>query len=293
MNQSSAQNLTFAIRALEKRSDKYRRRLLSYKAAKNFYKNTTLVAHRLRNKSTQILAGAGLVGTLLVTPIQSPISTPSAEESAIHTTVDFSSSLDDLTSLIPHQPSKLDSVQAKAIEEKIEMVTGIKARAILDGESLNHQVGIMGAEQHLPRYPGDTLDQHDEIQASGITPGLGAWRYFANSKDQFTTQDYVREKYYVVAQTLYLPDWDTRFKYLRDWYKYRKVIVINPANGKSVVADIADAGPADWTGKQFGGSPEVIQDLNLYTGSKKGLVVFLFVDDPENKIPLGPVTKKY
>ncbi len=59
-------------------------------------------------------------------------------------------------------------------------------------------------------------------------------------------------------------------------------------NGNAVVADIADAGPAAFTGKQFGGSPEV---MNYLGGPryKKGPVVIFFVDDPNNKVPLGPV----
>ncbi|MEK7470389.1 MAG: hypothetical protein AAB622_00045, partial [Patescibacteria group bacterium] len=71
-------------------------------------------------------------------------------------------------------------------------------------------------------------------------------------------------------------------------YKYRKVLIVNTVNGNAVVSDIADSGPAAWTGKHFGGSPEV---MNYLGGSryKKGPVVIFFVDDSENKVPLGPV----
>ena len=89
-------------------------------------------------------------------------------------------------------------------------------------------------------------------------------------------------------QTLYLPDWGRRQPYLRDWYKYRKVLIVNTDNGNAVVAAIADAGPAAWTGKHFGGSPEVMD----YLGGaryKKGPVLVFFVDDPEDNVPLGPV----
>jgi hypothetical protein len=91
------------------------------------------------------------------------------------------------------------------------------------------------------------------------------------------------------VQTLYLADWTDRLSYLRDWYKYRKVMVINPKNGKAVVAVIADAGPAKFTGKSFGGSPEVMDHLESKDGKQKGPVVLFFVDDPDDKIPLGPI----
>ena len=65
-------------------------------------------------------------------------------------------------------------------------------------------------------------------------------------------------------------------------------MIVNTQNGRAVVASIADSGPAAWTGKHFGGSPEVMNHLGgpKYT---KGKVIIFFVDDPENKIPLGPV----
>lgn len=168
----------------------------------------------------------------------------------------------------------------------IEKATGVPARASLEGERLNVVYGFIGAEQHLARFPGDNYSQH-ELRAEGMAPGLGAWGYFTEG-GKLTTAAILREKYYVAVQTLYLPDWNKRFKYLRDWYKWRKVVVVNPDNGKAVVAVIGDSGPAAWTGKQFGGSPEVMNELGGLK-YKKGRVVLLFVDDPANKIKLGPI----
>ena len=184
-----------------------------------------------------------------------------------------------------HSPSRQ---QEKKVETLVEKYTGVKARAVLEGERLNTSYGKIGLEQHLPRYPGDKIAQHDEFPKAGITPGLGAWGYFARSKKELTPDLWEKEKYYAVVQTLYLPDWAKRARYLRDWYKYRKVLIVNTQNGNSVVAAIADAGPAAWTGKVFGGSPEVMYHLGG-PGYTKGPVILLFVDDPENKVPLGPV----
>jgi len=58
---------------------------------------------------------------------------------------------------------------------------------------------------------------------------------------------------------------------------------------RSVAAVVADAGPANWTGKHYGGSPEVMAYLGLNVGMQKGAVVLFFVDDANNEIPLGPV----
>jgi hypothetical protein len=194
-----------------------------------------------------------------------------------------------LKGILSEKPGPIPPVTESAVSGAIEKIWGIRATAALTGEKLNQSFGYMGAEQHLPRFPGDSVGEHDERQDSGITPGLGAWGYFANSRDNLTQDLIQKEKYYVAVQTLYLPDWKSRLPYLREWYKYRKVLVVNPGHGKTIVADVADAGPADWTGKHYGGSPEVMAYLGLNVGMQKGAVILFFVDDPDNEIPLGPV----
>lgn len=191
--------------------------------------------------------------------------------------------------LLPARVGPLPAQTEDELHDILKTTFNINAVASLDGNHLNTTYGYIGAEQHLPRYPGDTISQHDELQAKGQTPGKGAWGYFAPSKAAMTPEKYAMEKYYVAVQTLYLPNWKSDLKYLRDWYKYRKVLVVNPANGKSVIAVVADAGPAAWTGKHFGGSPKVIEQLGVQTGKQKGAVILFFVDDTDNVLALGPV----
>jgi hypothetical protein len=193
-----------------------------------------------------------------------------------------------LAKVLPSTSRVLKEEEEEELSQSIAQVLGIKAVAELDGNRLNRQVGLIGLEQHLKRYPGDTLQGRSFPQV-GIAPHKGAWGYFASNRASLTAAQAELEKYYVAVQTLYLPDWQSRLAELRDWYRYRKVLVINPANGAAVVAVVADAGPAQWTGKQFGGSPQVMHDLGFYPQRTKGRVVLLFVDDPENKVPLGPV----
>ena len=195
-----------------------------------------------------------------------------------------------LNSVLPDKPGPLSYSEEKFLEQIFQNVFGIVSRASLESEHLNTTYGFIGAEQHLRRFPGDTLSYHGEGTAlkEGMAPGLSAWGYIAPSQKDMSEDLEEVEKWYAVVQTLYLPDWNTRQPYLKDWYKHRKVLIVNTRNGKAVVAAVADSGPAAWTGKQFGGSPEVMD----YLGGekyKKGKVVVFFVDDPENKVSLGPV----
>ncbi|MGH7246200.1 MAG: hypothetical protein ACREGI_04690, partial [Candidatus Levyibacteriota bacterium] len=97
-------------------------------------------------------------------------------------------------------------------------------------------------------------------------------------------------KYYIAVQTFLSPGYASNPADFNNFYKYRKMFIINPQNGKAMIVDVADAGPSQWTGKQLGGSPEVMHYLERVDGAQKGPVLYFFLDDPNNQIPLGPVT---
>jgi hypothetical protein len=43
----------------------------------------------------------------------------------------------------------------------------------------------------------------------------------------------------------------------------------------------------DW--QTFGGSPEVMQYLERKDGKQRGPVLYYFIDDQDDRIPLGPI----
>lgn len=260
-----------------------------YPHVEKFFAEKGLDLSRIREHSAKILATSALTGTLLFAPPSMVKSVP-ALASIVKNLSDFEgitpgvpqqeTLLSSLQQILPQKVGPMNTSQEKTLEQVFSQVIGVNAKATLEGEHLNTTYGFIGAEQHLARYPGDNMSVHPKIPQldEGMAPGLGAWGYVPADK----------EKWYAVVQTLYLPDWARRQPYLANWYKFRKVLIVNTMNGNAVVADIADSGPAAWTGKQFGGSPEV---MNYLGGSryKKGPVVVFFVDDPKNQVPLGPV----
>lgn len=268
-----------------------------FPVAHQFLLDKGLELGKLRQHSAKIISAGALTGTLLLTPptgigqLPSPTevvkSIDELDENKINK-LPQKELIDSLKNMLPDVVRPLSRDEEKKLEVVIKNLTNISAKAGLEGEHLNTSYGYIGAEQHLKRYPGDILENHGPYYKEGIAPGLGAWGYFSKSKAELNSDLIETEKWYAVVQTLYLSDWSERQPYLRNWYKYRKVMIVNTNNGNAVVAAIADAGPAAFTGKHFGGSPEVMEYLG---GSryKKGAVLLFFVDDPENKVPLGPV----
>jgi hypothetical protein len=262
----------------------------------SYLQEKQLLLPQIREHSVKLLTSAALAGAVLLSPGKSntnPLLAKPAEQRiklGLATAEEVKKLLaEKVSGLLPGAIGKLPQDTQEKIYQVLKDTLGVEAVANLQGKELNYSYGWIGYEQHLKRYPGDDLIQHDDEQVAGIAPGLGAWGYFVPSREAMSQEVYLMEKYYVAVQTLYLPEWYTNTKELSEWYKHRKVIVVNPENGTACVGVVADAGPAEWTGKQFGGSPELMKALNLHLKSRKGKVVLLFVDDPNNQVPMGPI----
>ncbi len=202
--------------------------------------------------------------------------------------------LGDLSTVVPQEVRPLTPEEETKISQTLTKNFGFDVNWQIGGKRLNRSYGLMGAEQHLMRFPGDTMDTHldpgqEVFYQSGMAPGKGAWAYFTNSQSTMTQKDIDREKWYIAVPTFESQDYATRTKEYSDFFKYRKMLVVNPQTGQAVVADIADAGPATFTGKHLGGSPEVMMATGYDKGPRKGAVLYFFIDDPDDKIPLGPI----
>lgn len=252
----------------------------------------------LESNSKQMAIGS-LAGLFLLTsPIIPQIQTSFSQSSQAAESIDKKAFLVyDLKNVLPGDVGVLTSDEEASVSAVLNRTFGLNVSVELSGKRLNTSYGYIGQEQHLARYPGDNMFTHFENQDDsqnywkyGMAPGLGAWRYFADSKESMTNQDVDREKYYIAVQTFLAPGFSENVKEYVDFFKYRKMLVVNPQNGKAMVVVIGDAGPAAWTGKQLGGSPEVMNYLERVDGRQKGPVLFYFIDDPENKVPLGPIS---
>lgn len=271
---------------LQKHHRQVKKKLARHEKAKEWLAKKGLSVANLRERSAKLLTAGALAGTLLLNPgtadlpkftsglAKNVFVQPLAGEELKKT---FSQTL---LSILPQEPAPLKGETEADLAELFKKYLKINAVGMLEGNHLNTTYGYTGEEQHLARFPGDSITQHDELQEVGMAPGRGAWGYISDPQ---------MEKYYIAVQTLYLPDWNTKQPYLKDWYKFRKVLVVNPKNGQAAVAVIGDAGPANWTGKQFGCSPELMHYLDLDKGMKKGEIIVFFVDEAQSRVKLGPI----
>lgn len=251
----------------------------------------------LSNYPTQL--AAGVMGSVMLLTNALP-AVPQQALSVESKTLDPSTFLiSDLKHSLPDEVRSLTPEEEKGISEILTRDFGFPVSSELDGIRLNRSYGLIGAEQHLARYPGDNMSTHfssnedsAKYYSSGMAPGLGAWGYFTSGRYELSQTDIDREKYYIAVQTFLAPGFDENVRRYIEFFKYRKMLVVNPENGRAMVVIIGDAGPGASTGKHLGGSPEVMKYLERVDGAQKGPVLYFFIDDPNDTIPLGPIEPK-
>jgi hypothetical protein len=141
---------------------------------------------------------------------------------------------------------------------------------------------------HLLRHQADQLSNHDTYQEAGLAARRSRFGWFTEM-GQLTPAAIQREKYYFAVQAEFLPEWSKDRQHCKEWLKYRKMIVINPYARKAIVGVVGDIGPTNWLQEQFGGSPEVIREGEIWSLDSQGRVLLLFVHDLEDKVKLGPI----
>lgn len=152
----------------------------------------------------------------------------------------------------------------------------------LEGYDIPATTGKVGKEQHLYITSGseDAAAHYSQsgtpsASQNGMAGGYGS---FGTSGSPASTD---QERYYINMRWNYA-DWYedgsaldsfnrpmTRTRNLnmtaKNWHRHKKVIVTNPNNSRQVVVSIEESGPAFWTGRVSGLSPEAMAELSAST----------------------------
>lgn len=201
---------------------------------------------------------------------------------------EYESIIEKMIELLRLPAGQLEEDSELYLEQQLSDILGFDVSANLDEHKLLFSTGIMKALPHLKRSPTDTLDKHTNFHEANINQNRSAFGWFSPS-GELSQESIDQEKYYISVPLYYHMNWSLEYSELKKWYKFRKAVVVNPNNRIAVVCSIADIGPTTYTRHQFGGSPELIISGKIWSPNSAGHVLVLFVDDPQNKVPYGPI----
>jgi len=267
-----------------------------HKGVLSWAKQKGIKVEDLVAKGTRGIATGAATGAIILTSGLRPVAEPPSQKIAASKELEeelYMASLEakkDIRGQVKKDLGGIGYQDSENVAKNLTKSLNIPLKTKLEGIRLNTSYGIIGYESHLTRYPGDNLTTHFETDTdygryahASMAGGPGAWGYIANSKDSLTKKDIERERYYLVAQTFLSPNWGG--PKIKQWFRHRKFAVVNPQNGRVVIGTLEDAGPDPITGRNFGGSPEVMEALGF--GGGGSYVYMFFVDDPKDEIPLG------
>lgn len=205
--------------------------------------------------------------------------TSTVQDSAIKFTFEeYENTLKKLQDLVILPPSRLEPETSLYLEQQISELTGIEITAELDGYQLPYQMGIIKSLPHIKRHPTDSLEAHTHVLEAGFSIKRNSYGWSYETPEEYSLS--------LPLHTFpILPDQRLSAK---KWYKFRKMLVINPIERKAVIAAVTDTQFSPVQKYQFGGSPELIRDLHAWSPNTLGHVLIFFLAKT-NTYPYGPV----
>jgi hypothetical protein len=219
----------------------------------------------------------------------SPAAVPaSASEQAYQlvTEEEFNSVITKLQQFVQLPAGHLQKEDELYLEQQLSDVFGFEVLAESESFRLPYTVGVMGARQHLRRFPEDRVDDHARVPEAGLAVRRSAFGWFTEM-GQVTPNMIAAEQYTVSFAAELLSNWVAEENQLRELLRFHKVLVINPLEQLAVVAALGDTGPYQDLQVQFGGSPELIRDGRIWSIPAQGKVMVFLIHDGEKTVPLG------
>jgi len=166
-------------------------------------------------------------------------------------------------------------------EQQLGDMLGLTVTAELDGYRLPYTVAHAQALPHFPTHPNDQLSAHQPKEA-GLSSTRSTFGWLSDKTHQY-------EKFGVALPLHKLPDWPKRRLDYVQWFKYRKVILINPTQQTAAVGVVTQIGPAYVQRFQVGLSPELIRLTKAWHPDSKGKMVIFLLDDSAGSVKLGQI----
>ncbi len=204
-------------------------------------------------------------------PIRDPRPTPEPERDEIF------AKLEAAAASLHELPEK----ELLYLEQQVSDLLGFEITSSLDEQRLTHTFGKIQALEEFslqPHAQSDTIPAVRGAQVKKSRPTLG-W-----SKQPCEEN----AKQYLLANHLpLLEDWHHKYAHYKKWYKYRKLLLINPFNRIVVIGELASYTLPNPMQYHFGGSPDLIRASQAWSPEAQGNVCVFFIPDAA-AVKLGP-----
>ena len=197
------------------------------------------------------------------TPVRDPRPTPQPERDEIFAKLEAAAAS---LSIMPEK-------ELLYLEQQVSGLLGFEITSSLDGQRLTHSFGKIQALNAFSLQPH--AQSETTVSVRGATVRLGrptlGWD---KSPDAIGTKQFL-----LANHLLLLEDWHHKYAHYKKWYKWRKLLLINPFNRIAVVVELASYALPNPMQFQFGGSPDLIRASQAWSPEAQGLVCVFFIPD--------------
>jgi len=176
--------------------------------------------------------------------------------------------------LLFEKPKLLEDLEMRLyLEQQLSDLLGLTITSELDGHRLPHTMVKIQSRSHQPKVLDDQITHHANIYEAQ----MGQKR----SSFGWSNQDELAEQFGLSLPLYLLKEWQTDYKKTWQWFKYRKVVLINPWKKLAAIAVITDIAP-DYTQRyQALSNPELSRQTQLWFPGSQGRACLFLLENPE------------
>ncbi|MDA1079270.1 MAG: hypothetical protein O2840_01105 [bacterium] len=169
--------------------------------------------------------------------------------------------------------SQLSEKELLYLEQQVSDLLGFEVTSSLDDQRLTHTFGKIQALAEFVLQPHQNTVSTPAVRGANMQatrPTLG-WAKKPPENG---------EKHFLLANhLLLLEDWHLKYAHYKNWYKWRKLLVLNPFNRVAVIVELASFTLPNPMQYQFGGSPDVIRASQAWSPEAQGHVCVFFIPE--------------
>jgi len=167
----------------------------------------------------------------------------------------------------------LPEKEALYLEQQVSDLLGFEISSSFEEQKLTHSFGKMQALDEFSLQPHTQSEDSYNVHGARLKhgrPTLG-WP----KQTETTEQNHL----YLANHLVFLEDWHHKYAHYKNWYKWRKLLLINPFNRVFIVVELASYTLPNPMQYQFGGSPDLIRTSQAWSPEAQGLVCVFFIPD--------------
>ena len=167
----------------------------------------------------------------------------------------------------------LPEKEALYLEQQVSDLLGFEVSSTLEEKKLTCSFGKIQALDVFSLSPQAHPEDMVSVRGARIKrgrPSLG-WAKQTEVSDA--------NRYLLANHLVLLEDWHHKYAHYKNWYRWRKLLLINPFDRISVVVELASFTLPNPMQYQFGGSPALIRASQAWSPRAQGFVCVFFIPD--------------